>query len=93
MTKRAGGIYNREMETYLPWTAPVLTTLWALICLRIYTMISVDNPGQRRLIAAGGALGAALIYILASNVTSILQAPPAGPPQKQEERVKVQMKG
>jgi hypothetical protein len=81
------------METYLPWTAPVLTTLWALICLRIYTMIAVENPGQRRLIAIGGAVGAALIYILASNVVTLLQTPTAEPPQDDDGRVKVQMKG
>jgi uncharacterized membrane protein YwzB len=82
------------MENYLPWTAPLLTTLWALICLRIYTMISAENAGQRRLIAIGGALGAALIYILASNIVSLLQAPSTAPaPAPAEEgRVKVQMK-
>lgn len=63
------------METYLPFVAPVLTILWALICLRIYTMISVENVMQRRLIAIAGALGSALIYLLASNLTAILQAP------------------
>jgi hypothetical protein len=30
---------------------------------------------QRRLIAIAGALGSALIYLLASNLTAILQAP------------------
>lgn len=81
------------METYLPWTAPVLTTLWALICLRIYTMISVENAGQRRLIAIGGALGAALIYILAANVVSLLQAPSTESAPAADGRVKVRMKG
>ncbi len=64
------------MESYLPFVAPVLTILWALICLRIYTMISAENVIQRRLIAIAGALGSALIYLLASNMTAILQAPP-----------------
>ncbi len=81
------------MENYLPWTAPVLTTLWALICLRIYTMISIENAGQRRLIAIGGAVGAALIYILASNVVTLLQTPAQEVPAQENGRVKVQMKG
>jgi hypothetical protein len=87
------------MESYLsalPYVPPTLTVLWALICLRIYTMISVDNPGQRRLVAIGGAVGAALIYVLASNIIALLQIPaeapkPAGPGE--QERVKVQLKG
>ena len=57
------------MESYLPIVPYVLTLLWSLICLRIYTMISVENAGQRRLIAIGGSVGAALIFILAAIVT------------------------
>lgn len=79
------------METYLPVVAPVLTILWTLICLRIYTMISSENIVQRRLIAIGGALGSALIYLLASNVVAILQAPNASETQE-EGRVRVQSK-
>ena len=79
------------METYLPIVAPVLTVLWALICLRIYTMISAENIVQRRLIAIGGALGSALIYLLASNLVAILQAPSAADSQE-EGRVRVQSK-
>lgn len=83
-----------EYVVYLPYVAPVLTILWALICLRIYTMISKDNPGQRRLIAIGGAVGAALIYVLASNLAALLQTPSSEPAEAQAEegRVKVQMK-
>lgn len=80
------------METYLPIVPYVLTILWSLICLRIYTMISAENAGQRRLIAIGGSVGAALIFILASNFVTILQAPPAEKPAG-DERVKIQMKG
>jgi hypothetical protein len=79
------------METYLPIVAPILTILWALICLRIYTMISSENIVQRRLIAIGGALGSALIYLLASNLVVILQAPSASETQE-EGRVRVQSK-
>jgi hypothetical protein len=79
------------METYLPIVAPVLTILWALICLRIYTMISAENIIQRRLIAIGGAVGAALIYLLASNLVMVLQAPSAADAQDQG-RVRVQSK-
>ena len=79
------------METYLPIVAPVLTILWALICLRIYTMISAENIVQRRLIAIGGALGSALIYLLASNLVAILKAPSASETQE-EGRVRVQSK-
>jgi hypothetical protein len=60
------------MESYLPLVPSALTLLWALICLHIYTMISAENTGQRRLIAVTGALGAALIYILAANLTAFL---------------------
>jgi|JI6StandDraft_1071083.scaffolds.fasta_scaffold51348_2 hypothetical protein len=80
------------METYLPIVPYVLTLLWSLICLRIYTMISAENAGQRRLIAIGGAVGAALIFILAANFVTILQAPTEELPQRNDERVKVQMK-
>lgn len=80
------------METYLPVVPYVLTLLWSLICLRIYTMISAENAGQRRLIAIGGAVGAALIFILAANFVTILQAPTAEPPQADDGRIKVQMK-
>lgn len=81
------------METYLDFVAPVLTLLWALICLRIYTMISRENPGQRRLIAIGGSLGAALIYLLGSSVVTILKAPAASDlPPAEEARIRVQTK-
>lgn len=86
------------MESYLsalPYVPPVLTALWALICLRIYTMISTENPGQRRLVAIGGAVGAALIYVLASNLITLLQVPAVSPgpaSAAQQERVKVQLK-
>jgi hypothetical protein len=79
------------MENYLPIVPYVLTLLWSLICLRIYTMISAENAGQRRLIAIGGAVGAALIFILAANFVTILQAPTEELPQRGDERVKVQM--
>ncbi|MEQ1752194.1 MAG: hypothetical protein ABL974_22425 [Prosthecobacter sp.] len=79
------------MDTYLAFVTPVLTVLWSLICLRIYTMISVENPGQRRLIAICGAVGAALIYVLASHVVAILKAPIASDvPPADESRVRVQ---
>lgn len=80
---------------YLPYVAPVLTLLWALICLRIYTLISKENSGQRRLIAIGGAVGAALIYVLTSNLVALLQTPTTEPPTPapgEDGRVKVQMK-
>jgi hypothetical protein len=80
------------MENFLPIVPYVLTFLWSLICLRIYTMISVENAGQRRMIAIGGAIGAALIFILAANFVTILQAPTEEPPQKDDGRIKVQMK-
>lgn len=83
-----------EYIVYLPYVPPVLTILWGLICLRIYTMISKENPGQRRLIAVGGAVGAALIYVLASNLAALLQAPSSEATEatSDEGRVKVQMK-
>jgi len=81
------------MESYLHFVAPCLTFLWGLICLRIYTMISAENAGQRRLIAIGGAIGAALIYILASNVVGLIQAPSSESPVDQGDRVKIQLKG
>jgi hypothetical protein len=81
------------MDTYLAFVTPVLTVLWSLICLRIYTMISVENPGQRRLIAISGAVGAALIYVLASHVVAIIEAPLASDaPPADESRVRVQVR-
>jgi hypothetical protein len=82
------------METYLPYVAPVLTLLWALICLRLYTMISTENPGQRRLIAIGGAVGAALIYLLATNIVTLLLTPSVQQaPNTEESRIRIQSKG
>jgi hypothetical protein len=57
----------------LSWVPPVVTILWALICLRLYSMISTENRGQRRLIAVCGAFGAAMIWLLSSNITSLLR--------------------
>jgi len=80
------------MESYLPIVAPVLTVLWALICLRIYTMISAENINQRRLIAMGGALGSALIYLLASQLVLVLQAPSKRDAQPADDRIRIQAK-
>ena len=81
------------MNTYLAFVTPVLTVLWALICLRIYTMISAENTGQRRLIAVAGAVGAALIYVLSTYVVALLKAPSSSDaPSQDESRVRVQSK-
>jgi uncharacterized membrane protein YwzB len=73
------------MEKYLPFVAPVLTVLWLLVCLRIYTMISRRNVGQRRVVAIGAGLGAALVYLVSNTlVTMVLNS--------QQPRVRVQMK-
>lgn len=77
------------MDTYLDIVAPVLTLLWALICLRIYTMISKENPGQRRFIAISGAIGAALIYLLAGSFVAILRTPVAKSSGGEMERIRI----
>jgi Na+-transporting NADH:ubiquinone oxidoreductase subunit NqrD len=77
------------MEKYLPFVAPVLTVLWLLICLRIYTMISRRNVVQRRVVAIGAGLGAGLVYVVSNLLVSIVRLPE---PESDEERVRVQMK-
>lgn len=57
---------------------PALCLLWALLCLRFYTLISRDNIWQRRLIAIGAGLGAGLIWLLGSMLLPWLR--PAEPP-------------
>jgi hypothetical protein len=61
---------------------PALCLLWALLCLRFYTLISRDNVWQRRLIAIGAGLGAGLIWLLGSMLLPWLRAPenPPAPP-------------
>ena len=51
---------------------PALCLLWALLCLRFYTLISRDNIWQRRLIAIGAGLGAGLIWLLGSMLLPFL---------------------
>ncbi len=59
---------------------PVLCLLWALLCLRFYTLIHRHNVWQRRLIAVGAGLGAGLIWLLGSMLLPWLRAPEAAPP-------------
>lgn len=69
----------------LALAAPVLTLLWGLMCLRIYTMISRQNPVQRRIIAIGAGLGGALIYIVVSIMVNILKTPS----EPEEPRIRI----
>ena len=59
---------------------PVLCLLWALLCLRFYTLIHRENVWQRRLIAIGAGLGAGLIWLLGSLLLPWLRTPEAPPP-------------
>jgi hypothetical protein len=63
---------------------PALCLLWALLCLRFYTLISRDNVWQRRLIAIGAGLGAGLIWLLGSLLLPWLRAPESQPPPAME---------
>jgi hypothetical protein len=64
--------------------APALCLLWALLCLRFYTLISRDNIWQRRLIAIAGALGAGLIWVLGSLLLPWLRSPDPVPEAAKE---------
>ena len=58
---------------------PAMCLLWALLCLRFYTLISRDNVWQRRLIAIGAGLGAGLIWMLGSLLLPWLRASESQP--------------
>ncbi len=73
---------------FLPAVPYVLTVLWALICLRVYTMISRDNPVQRRVIAIGGAICAAMIFQVSGALVRVLLAAP--PPAEEAPRFHVE---
>lgn len=79
LAKPAAFRFNAGM--LLDLAIPVLCLLWALLCLRFYTLISRDNVWQRRLIAVGAGLGAGLIWLLGSMLLPWLRAPdtPAPP--------------
>jgi len=79
LAKTAAFRFNAGM--LLDVAIPVLCLLWALLCLRFYTLIHRDNVWQRRLIAVGAGLGAGLIWLLGTMLLPWLRAPeaPAAP--------------
>ena len=77
------------MKFLIPFIPPLMCVLWGLVCLRIYTMISRHNVGQRRLIAIAAGLGAALVYLVTNMLVNYLLAPM---PEPVHEPVRVQLK-
>lgn len=69
----------------------VLCLLWALVCLRFYTLISRENLWQRRFIAIGAGLGAGLIWLLGSMILAWLRPaePPTAPPLESADEVRI----
>ncbi|SKB02081.1 hypothetical protein SAMN02745166_03536 [Prosthecobacter debontii] len=65
----------------------LLCLLWALLCLRFYTLISRDNVWQRRFIALGAGLGAGLIYILGSMILTLLRTPSPAEMEREVQQV------
>jgi hypothetical protein len=53
----------------------ILAGLWLALCFRFWRLVGRTNPGQRRLLAVAGGLGAGLIYLLGHLVLGVLRAP------------------
>ena len=49
--------------------------LWVLMCGRMWWMINAKNVWQRRAIAIGAGLGAAMFYLIGTMVWSSVKAP------------------
>ena len=77
------------MKHLIPLIPALMSILWGLICLRIYTMISRENGGQRRVIAIAAGLGGALVYLAMKMLVSYLLAPM---PEPEHEPIRVQLK-
>jgi hypothetical protein len=73
-----------ECDMLIEAAIPALCLLWLLLCLRFYTLISRDNPWQRRLIAMGAGLGAGLIWLLGSMLLPWLRLPDEAAPSTVE---------
>jgi len=52
-----------------------LSVLWLMLCLRFWLAVGRENPGQRRLLAIAGGLGAGLIYVLGAMILHLLRQP------------------
>ena len=51
------------------------SVLWLLMCLRFWTMIDRRNKWQRHVIAIAAGIGAGMIYLLGTMVSSLLKIP------------------
>jgi Na+/melibiose symporter-like transporter len=63
--------------------------LWVLMCGRMWWMINAKNVWQRRAIAIGAGLGAAMFYLIGTMVWSSVKPKdsPAQPQSGEEVRV------
>ena len=64
--------------------------LWVLMCGRMWWVIDPRNVWQRRAIAIGAGLGAAMFYLLGTTIWSSVKSkePPVLPKSGEEVRVK-----
>jgi hypothetical protein len=67
----------------------VFCLLWVLMCGRMWWVINPKNVWQRRAIAIGAGLGAAMFYLLGTIIWSSVKQPdePATPKTGDEVRV------
>lgn len=74
--KRKGRAYE-DLEHQPPMTAQLFIILfcilWVLMCGRMWWMIDRRNVWQRRAIAIGAGLGAAMFYLLGTFIWSSVQ--------------------
>jgi hypothetical protein len=63
--------------------------LWVLMCGRMWWVIDAKNVWQRRAIAVGAGLGAALFYLIGTMVWSTVQSKPepVAPASGEEVRI------
>lgn len=59
--------------------------LWILMCGRMWWVMGRQHVWQRRLIAIGAGLGAAMIYLIGTTVWNSVKRKDPPPPQSSEE--------
>ena len=68
-----------------------LCLLWVLMCGRMWWVIGREHVWQRRLIAIGAGLGAAMFYLLGTTLWTVVK-PPGPPPVASGEEIRVSPK-
>lgn len=65
--------------------------LWILLCGRMWWVIGREHIWQRRLVAIGAGLGAALFYVLATTILDSVKKEPAPQTVPSGEEVRINL--